>query len=139
MEKTLHNRWKVTEDGIRQYVIALDDTVFPSALKKSLKTDRIKRIFFIGQGTAGVAALACANIMAYYIDSGSYQISALKASEFSGFQLSEKDDAESMADTLVIAISQSGTTTDTNRTVDMVKERGAYTLAIVNRSCFRRS
>ena len=38
-----------------------------------------------------------------------------------------------MADTLVVAISQSGTTTDTNRTVDMVKERGAYTLAIVNR------
>ena len=33
----------------------------------------------------------------------------------------------------MIAISQSGTTTDTNRTVDMVKERGAHTLAIVNR------
>ena len=31
------------------------------------------------------------------------------------------------------AISQSGTTTDTNRTVDMVKERGAHTIAIVNR------
>jgi len=38
-----------------------------------------------------------------------------------------------MADALVIAISQSGTTTDTNRTVDMVKERGAHTIAIVNR------
>ncbi|MDJ0721546.1 MAG: SIS domain-containing protein, partial [Desulfobacterales bacterium] len=38
-----------------------------------------------------------------------------------------------MADTLVVAISQSGTTTDTNRTVDMVRERGAYTVAIVNR------
>jgi glucosamine--fructose-6-phosphate aminotransferase (isomerizing) len=38
-----------------------------------------------------------------------------------------------MSDTLVIAISQSGTTTDTNRTVDMVKARGAHTLAIVNR------
>jgi glucosamine--fructose-6-phosphate aminotransferase (isomerizing) len=38
-----------------------------------------------------------------------------------------------MADTLVVAISQSGTTTDTNRTVDMVKARGAHTLAIVNR------
>jgi glutamine---fructose-6-phosphate transaminase (isomerizing) len=34
---------------------------------------------------------------------------------------------------LVVAISQSGTTTDTNRTVDMVRERGAHTLAIVNR------
>jgi glucosamine--fructose-6-phosphate aminotransferase (isomerizing) len=38
-----------------------------------------------------------------------------------------------MEDALVIAISQSGTTTDTNRTVDMVRERGARTLAIVNR------
>ncbi|MEX1326275.1 MAG: SIS domain-containing protein [Desulfobacterales bacterium] len=133
MEKTLHNRWKVTEDGTRQYVIELDHTVIPSALKKALKTDRIKRIFFIGQGTAGVAAMACANIMTYYMDSPSYHINALKASEFSGFQLNEKDDAESMADALIIAISQSGTTTDTNRTVDMAKERGAYTLAIVNR------
>jgi glucosamine--fructose-6-phosphate aminotransferase (isomerizing) len=38
-----------------------------------------------------------------------------------------------MADALVVAISQSGTTTDTNRTVDMVRDRGGYTLAIVNR------
>jgi glucosamine--fructose-6-phosphate aminotransferase (isomerizing) len=38
-----------------------------------------------------------------------------------------------MSDTLVIAISQSGTTTDTNRTVDMVRSRGAHTMAIVNR------
>jgi len=133
IEKTLHNRWKITEDGTRQYVIALDNSVIPSSLKKALTTDRIKRIFFIGQGTAGVAALACANIMTYYMDSPHYPIRALKASEFSGFQLNEKDDARSMADALVIAISQSGTTTDTNRTVDMVKKRGAYTLAIVNR------
>ncbi len=38
-----------------------------------------------------------------------------------------------MSDTLVIAISQSGTTTDTNRTVDLVRARGAAVLAIVNR------
>ena len=133
MEKTLHNRWKVTTNGTRQYVIALDDTVISTPLKKALTSDRIKRIFFIGQGTAGVAAMACANIMAHYMDSKSYHISALKASEFSGFQLNEQDDADSMADALVVAISQSGTTTDTNRTVDMVKERGAYTMAIVNR------
>ncbi|MDQ1567982.1 MAG: hypothetical protein QOF96_2862, partial [Actinomycetota bacterium] len=37
------------------------------------------------------------------------------------------------ADTLVIAISQSGTTTDTNRTVDLVRARGAAVLAVVNR------
>ena len=38
-----------------------------------------------------------------------------------------------MSDALVVAISQSGTTTDTNRAVEMVKKRGAYTIAIVNR------
>jgi glucosamine--fructose-6-phosphate aminotransferase (isomerizing) len=80
-----------------------------------------------------VAALACANILNYYMDNPSFQIGALKASELSGFQLNEHDTTDSMQDALVIAISQSGTTTDTNRTVDMVKERGAHTLAIVNR------
>jgi glucosamine--fructose-6-phosphate aminotransferase (isomerizing) len=38
-----------------------------------------------------------------------------------------------MAGTLVVAISQSGTTTDTNRTVDLVRARGAHVIAIVNR------
>ena len=38
-----------------------------------------------------------------------------------------------MSDTLVVAISQSGTTTDTNRTVDLVRSRGAAVVAIVNR------
>ena len=38
-----------------------------------------------------------------------------------------------MSDTLVVAISQSGTTTDTNRTVDLVRTRGAHVVAVVNR------
>ena len=38
-----------------------------------------------------------------------------------------------MSDTLVIAISQSGTTTDTNRTVDVARSRGAAVIGIVNR------
>ncbi len=131
--KTLQNRWKIKEDRKSRYTIVLDETIIPQSLQKALMADEIKRIFFIGQGTAGVAALTCANILNYYLDSPSIQINALKASEFSGFQLKENDDDNSMTDTLVVAISQSGTTTDTNRTVDMAKERGASTLAIVNR------
>jgi glucosamine--fructose-6-phosphate aminotransferase (isomerizing) len=50
------------------------------------------------------------------------------ATELSGFGL-----RPSMSDTLVVAISQSGTTTDTNRTVDLVRSRGAKVVAIVNR------
>ncbi|MEC8975779.1 MAG: SIS domain-containing protein, partial [Actinomycetota bacterium] len=38
-----------------------------------------------------------------------------------------------MSDTLVVAVSQSGTTTDTNRTVDLVRQRGGHVIAIVNR------
>ncbi|MGD9194239.1 MAG: SIS domain-containing protein, partial [Desulfobacterales bacterium] len=133
MEKTLQNRWKIKDDGSNRYEIALDDRVIPEAIRTAFEKNRIKRIYYIGQGTAGVAALACANILNYYMDNPSYQIGALKASEFSGFYLSDRDDPDSMSDALVIAISQSGTTTDTNRTVDMAKERGAYTLAIVNR------
>jgi len=50
------------------------------------------------------------------------------ATGLSGFDL-----RAAMTDTLVVAVSQSGTTTDTNRTVDLVRARGARVIAIVNR------
>lgn len=133
VEKTLQNRWKFKDSEKQIYEIVLDESTIPESMQKALVENQIRRIFFIGQGTAGVAALACSNILNYYMGDPSLYVNALKASELSGFQLNEGDDANSMADTLVIAISQSGTTTDTNRTVEMVKERGAHTLAIVNR------
>ena len=134
VERTLLNRWKIADDGSgRHYVIHLDQRSFPRSLEAALAEDRIRRVFFVGQGTAGVAAQACADILKSYLADPAIQLRALKASELSGFELNEGDGATSMADTLVVAISQSGTTTDTNRTVDMVKARGAHTLAIVNR------
>ncbi|MCB2148271.1 MAG: SIS domain-containing protein [Deltaproteobacteria bacterium] len=132
VERTLLNRWKIAGDG-RHYVIHLDERAFPRSLEAAFREDRIRRVFFVGQGTAGVAAQACADILKSYLADPAIQLRALKASELSGFELNEGDDDTSMADALVVAISQSGTTTDTNRTVDMVKARGAYTLAIVNR------
>jgi glutamine---fructose-6-phosphate transaminase (isomerizing) len=134
VERTLLNRWKIADDGSgRHYAIHLDQQTFPRSLEEALAEDRIRRIFFVGQGTAGVAAQACADILKSYLADPAIQLRALKASELSGFELNEGDGAASMADALVVAISQSGTTTDTNRTVDMVKARGAHTLAIVNR------
>jgi len=133
VEKTLLNRWKIREEENQRYIITLDEKEFPETVQKALLNKKIKRIFFIGQGTAGVAALACADILNYYMDNPLFNINALKASELSGFKLNDGEDSDSMADALVIAISQSGTTTDTNRTIDMVRDRGAYTLAIVNR------
>src|SRR5205823_8363212 len=41
--------------------------------------------------------------------------------------------ADEMHTTLVITTSQPGTPTDTNRTVDLVRSRGAAVIAIVNR------
>jgi glucosamine--fructose-6-phosphate aminotransferase (isomerizing) len=131
--KTLQNRWKMDKDDPSLYTISLDEGTFPPKIEKALAADKIRRIYLIGQGTAGVAALAIADILDYYLNEPALKISALKASELSGFQLDESDSGQSMDDVLVIAISQSGTTTDTNRAVDMVRARGAYTMAIVNR------
>jgi len=139
--KTLESRWKIKPGGEYgdedQYLITLDKQTFPDSICEALKKDttvtKIRRVFFVGQGTAGVAALACANIFEYYMNDPGIQATALKASELSGFKIGNENDEQSMADALVIAISQSGTTTDTNRTVDMVKNCGAHTLAIVNR------
>ena len=131
VEKTLHNRWKITGD--QQYTTVLDKSIISDALIQALRDDQIRRIYFVGQGTAGIAAQACADTLTYYFNDSKCFIDALKASELSGFRMNKLDGPDSMADTLVIAISQSGTTTDTNRTVDMVRERGAWTLAIVNR------
>ncbi len=131
--KTLQNRWKIKDGDGRRRVVALDERVVPERINAALADGSIRRIYFIGQGTAGVAALTCANILNVYLNDPTVQVQALKASEFSGFFLSEAGDGRSMSDALVIAISQSGTTTDTNRSVDMVRQCGAHTLAIVNR------
>ena len=133
VEKTLQNRWKIAQGGSGRYTIALPESAFPERIVEALLEDNIRRVYFIGQGTAGIAAQAIGNILEYYLDEPSLKISALKASELSGFQLEERENEQSMADALVIAISQSGTTTDTNRAVDMVRARGALTMCIVNR------
>lgn len=131
VEKTLLNRWRIAEGDGGHCEIVLDEKVIPESIRSALAADAIRKVFFVGQGTAGVAAQACADILAYYMDDPGLQVAALKASEMSGFRI--REGGPGMEDTLVVAISQSGTTTDTNRTVDMVRERGAHTLAIVNR------
>ena len=131
--RTIQNRWKINVEQPDCRMITLDEKAFPETVSQDLIQGRTRRIFFIGQGTAGIAAQAGADILSYYLNDPALKVSALKASELSGFQLGGQEDSTAMADTLVIAISQSGTTTDTNRTVDMVRARGARTLAVVNR------
>ncbi|MDP3284823.1 MAG: SIS domain-containing protein, partial [Desulfobacterales bacterium] len=132
VEKTLQNRWKISADG-GKHSVYLSGREFPESIRKAFNEKAIRRILFTGQGTAGVAALVCSDILNYYLNDPSVHIDAHKASELSGFKIGHEENVNGMSDTLVVAITQSGTTTDTNRTVDMVKKRGAHTIAIVNR------
>ena len=91
-------------------------------------TELPRRIVVIGQGTAAVAARAVADIIGAELAGAGTEVVSRLASELSGFDL--RDD---MSDHLVVAISQSGTTTDTNRTVALVQARGAWVTAVVNR------
>jgi glutamine---fructose-6-phosphate transaminase (isomerizing) len=88
----------------------------------------VRRILCIGQGTASVAAMGVAHLIERALARSRIVVGWQKASEMSGF-LSE----DSLDDMLIIAISQSGTTTDTNRTVDVAGSQGAWVHAIVNR------
>ncbi len=105
----------------------LAESVIPTEAIEKLNNGTIKRILWIGQGTAAVAGQASAAYMQRVFPS-SISVQSLKATELSGYKLEDSFD-----DTLVFAISQSGTTTDTNRTVDLIRERGATVVAIVNR------
>ncbi len=133
VEKTLENKFKqAPKTGL--FSTSLTKDVIPSSLEDDFKNKKISKVYFIGQGTAGIAAQGCADLLKYYLGDMGIDIRAMKSSELSGFAIIEDDqNKNSMANTLVVAISQSGTTTDTNRTVDMVKTCGARTLAIVNR------
>lgn len=132
IEKTILNRWKL-DDATGMPRVVLTEKAFPKAIIEMIGSRAIRRIWFIGQGTAAVAAQVCSDLLSHYLAGSGLQIAAMKASELSGFRLSGAPESDDMADTLVVAISQSGTTADTNRTVDMVRERGAKTIAIVNR------
>lgn len=123
--KTLRGRVVNDPDGPR---VVLDQRALPDFLREGLRDRRYRRVAVIGQGTAAVAGQAVAAAIQEALAPCGVSVNATTASEMSGFILDDD-----MRDTIVVAISQSGTTTDTNRTVDMVAGRGASVLAIVNR------
>ncbi len=111
-----------------RYSVDLSDDTLPDHVRQRLADGQIRRIIGIGQGTASVAARAFAEALASQLAQTGPRVEHQLATELSGFGI----DAD-MSDVLVVAVSQSGTTTDTNRTVDVVRERGATVIAIVNR------
>lgn len=118
----------------------LPEDLLAEDLEERIRSGKISKIVAIGQGTAAVAAqsfvAACRDEFqpaAQASRGDNYALTlpsatAMVASELSGFAMDND-----MSDHLIVAISQSGTTTDTNRTVDLAKSRGAAVIAIVNR------
>jgi glucosamine--fructose-6-phosphate aminotransferase (isomerizing) len=99
----------------------------PDDVAARLAAGTITRVRVIGQGTAAVAGQSTAAILDELTDN-MLDVDAVTATELSGFGM-----RLDMSDTLAIAVSQSGTTTDTNRTVDLLRSRGAAVIGIVNR------
>ena len=124
LAKTLRGR--IADDDSR-FSAVVGERALPAEIVERLAAGGIRRVKVIGQGTAAVAGRSVAVTLSELLD-GDVAVEAVTATELSGFGL-QLD----MRDTLAIAVSQSGTTTDTNRTVDLLKARGAAVLAIVNR------
>lgn len=122
--KTLRGRIVPGPDGT--LTAQLGDDVVPPGLVSAAGSGALKRVFVIGQGTAAVAGQAVAAAVRKFLTD--LTVVAMPATELSGFGFNDD-----MSDTLVVAISQSGTTTDTNRTVDLARTRGAHIVSIVNR------
>lgn len=122
--KTLRGKILDTAAGLRAEV---GEHALPAAVAQRLASGQITKVRVIGQGTAAVAGRSMAVVLDALTED-TFDVDAITATELSGFHL-----RLNMSDTLVVAVSQSGTTTDTNRTVDLVRGRGAAVLAIVNR------
>ncbi len=121
-------RGKLVTDPDGRISVQLPPTSLPADVRDDLAAGRIERVAVIGQGTAAVAGMSLAAALADLVSGTSLRVESVLATELSGFGL-----RSDMSDTLVVAISQSGTTTDTNRTVDLVRSRGGRVISIVNR------
>jgi len=130
IRKTLRGKYRIVTDNNSspRVIFNLGTNIVPESVKEALRQGEIKNVIIIGHGTAAVAGSAVADAMDHYLKDKNINITARLASELSGFLLKDN-----LKDTLVIPITQSGTTTDTNRAVTMAGERGAHVIAIVNR------
>ncbi|MPY95130.1 MAG: SIS domain-containing protein [Acidimicrobiia bacterium] len=123
--KTVRGKLVDTEGGL---AVRLGEETLPAAIVADLARARVRSVVVIGQGTAAVAGQGFVLALQSAVHAARLRVEAVPATELSGFRL-----GSDMSDTLVVAISQSGTTTDTNRTVDLVRARGARVISIVNR------
>ncbi len=126
VRKTMQGKYRFAENG--KVIFNFGEDILPQSIRQALLNHEIRHIVVIGHGTAAVAGAAIADGWERYLKGTQIKVETKIASELSGFSLQED-----LSDTLVIPITQSGTTTDTNRAVAMARERGAAVIAIVNR------
>jgi glutamine---fructose-6-phosphate transaminase (isomerizing) len=122
--KTLRGRLRQGPAGV---AVRLPPSSLPPDVRGRLSSGQVREIVVVGQGTAAVAAQGVAQFIRAVVGDR-MALTAMPASEFSASCL-----RPDMTDVCVIAVSQSGTTTDTNRSVDLARDRGAAILSIVNR------
>ena len=124
-------RGKLREDATGRLRVSLGERTLPEAVARGLRDGTTGRIVVTGQGTAAVGGQAIAAAIEGRLRERGVsrpRVDAMPATELSGFHL-----VADMHDTVVVAVSQSGTTTDTLRTVNLAQRRGARAIAIVNR------
>ncbi len=108
--------------------VVLGEEAVPAELEALIARRALRRVFVIGQGTAAVAGKGIAAVLSRDLSPAGVAVEGVLATELSGFRLDEVGPG-----CLVVAVSQSGTTTDTNRAVDLARDRGAVVVGIVNR------
>lgn len=124
MLKEIFEQPRVLEELISKHVSKSGDIVFDT-IHKSIdrRLKNVKKVFLISCGTAYHAGL----VANYAI--GKYARIPAEAAVSSEFRY---EDPVTGKDDLVILITQSGETADTLAALRLAKEKGAFTLAIVN-------
>lgn len=126
IQKTLRGKWKCSNGNTHPH---LSTKILPEKIRSKYKKNQFRKIYFIGMGTAHAAGEAIAATFKNILQERSDVVfDSLLATEFMATYSKKNRD-----DTLVIAISQSGGTTDTNTAISKFVEDQASILGIINK------
>ncbi|BBM81762.1 SIS domain-containing protein [Candidatus Uabimicrobium amorphum] len=128
IQKTLNGRLIKTQSG--HITTNLGNEILPQKIRDKLREKKYRYVYFVGMGTAHAAGEAIAATFANILHNENNELifSSLLATEFMA-TYSKKD----RHNTLVIGISQSGGTTDTNAAIRKFLEDKADVLGIINK------
>jgi glucosamine--fructose-6-phosphate aminotransferase (isomerizing) len=128
VRKTFTGKYAFLPRGVEFHTSAFGNGAALAERLHSSDRKPVRRILVIGHGTASISGFGIAYLLKRALSKAGLDVEWSKASELFGFASNARLD-----DTIVVAVSQSGTTTDTNRIVDIARKRGAWVHAIVNR------